>query len=100
LRGLLVRTEIHVREEPVDIVVIALSLVAALLTTRRRALAITVAVWAAGVLMVAVGPAHNDDVHVGTAGFWAPWLAVLAICIGLVVGVDAFQRRRAVGLRA
>jgi predicted membrane protein len=83
-----------------DIVVIALSLVAALLAPRPRALAITVAIWAAGVLLVAVGPAHNDDVHVSSAGFWIPWLIVLAICCGLVYGVDWFQRRRAVGVRA
>jgi hypothetical protein len=83
-----------------DIVVLALALIAALLLERSRALAVAVVVWAVGLLMVAIGPAHNDDVHVGSAGFWVPWAIVLALAIGLVYGVDAVRRRRQDGFSA
>jgi hypothetical protein len=77
-----------------DIVVLAVALVAALLLPRGRALPVAVVAWVAGLLMVAVGPAHNNDVHLGSAGFWAPWAIVLALAVGLVYGVTALRRRR------
>jgi hypothetical protein len=79
-----------------DIVVVAIALIAALLANRERALAIAAVAWVAGVLMVAVGPAHNDDVHTGSAGFWLPWLVVGALCAAIVYGVSALRRRRTV----
>jgi hypothetical protein len=89
------------RDDPVcfpamDIVVIAIALIAALLATRERALAIAAVAWVAGVLMVAVGPAHNSDVHTGSAGFWGPWLIVGALCVAVVYGVSALRGRRSV----
>jgi hypothetical protein len=44
--------------------------------------------------MVAVGPAHNDDVHVGSASFWGPWAIVALLCAGLVVLMSALRARR------
>jgi hypothetical protein len=78
-----------------DIVVLAVALIAALLLPRERALAVAAVAWAAGVAMVAVGPAHNEDVHVGSAGFWVPWAVVALLCALLVVGVGAVRRRLA-----
>jgi hypothetical protein len=46
--------------------------------------------------MVAIGPAHNSNVHPATAGFWGPWLILGAICAALVYGVTALRRRRTV----
>jgi hypothetical protein len=43
--------------------------------------------------MVAWGPAHNSNVHLDSAGFWAPWIIVLAICASLVFGIQALKRR-------
>jgi hypothetical protein len=43
--------------------------------------------------MVAWGPAHNSDVHLDSAGFWAPWIIVLAITAGLVFGIQTLKRR-------
>lgn len=77
-----------------DIIVIAL--IAALLVTRGRALVIAAVAWVAGLLMVAVGPAHNDSVHTGSAGFWVPWLIVGALCAAIVYGVTALRLRRSV----
>jgi Na+/H+ antiporter NhaD/arsenite permease-like protein len=77
-----------------DIVVLAIALIAALLLPRGRALPVAAVAWLAGLLMVAVGPAHNDDVHVGSAGFWVPWAVVLVLALGLVFGVTALRRRR------
>jgi hypothetical protein len=77
-----------------DIVVLAVAVIAALLLPRRRALAVAVVAWVAALLMVAVGPAHNADVHLGSAGFWAPWGVVLALAILVVYGVTAVRRRR------
>jgi hypothetical protein len=90
--------KIRIIECPIgmDIIVIAIALIAALLATRQRALAIAAVAWIAGVLMVAIGPAHNDDVHTGSAGFWAPWLIVGALCALIVYGVTALRRRRSI----
>jgi hypothetical protein len=79
-----------------DIIVIAITLIAALLLSRPRALAVAAVAWAAGVLMVAVGPAHNSDVHPGSVGFWGPWLILGVLCAGIVYGVTALRRRRSV----
>ena len=79
-----------------DIVVLAAALIAALLLDRRRALTITAVVWVAAVLLVAVGPAHNADVHLDDpTGFWLPWVVVGAISVALVLLVTAVRRRRA-----
>jgi hypothetical protein len=67
-------------------------LIAALLASRGPALAMAAVVWLAGVLMVAVGPAHNDDVRVGSAGFWVPWAIVLVLCAAIVYGVSTLRR--------
>lgn len=76
-----------------DIVVLAIALIAALLLSRRIALVVAAAGWLFGFLMVAWGPAHNSNVHLGSAGFWAPWLIVLVVCAGLVFGIQALKRR-------
>jgi hypothetical protein len=76
-----------------DIVVLAIALVAALLLSRTRALALAAAGWIFGLSMVAWGPAHNSSVQLDSAGFWAPWLIVLVICAGLVFGVRALKHR-------
>jgi hypothetical protein len=80
-----------------DIVVLAVALIAALLLPRTRALTVAALAWAAGVAMVAWGPAHNDDVHLGSAGFWVPWLIVGGLCAAIVFGTDAVRRRRSSG---
>jgi hypothetical protein len=76
-----------------DIVVLAIAVIAGLLLSRPRALAVAGAGWLFGLLMVAVGPAHNSDVHVGSAGFWVPWAIVLALCALIVYGIDRFRHR-------
>lgn len=76
-----------------DIVVLAIAVIAGLLLSRPAALAVAAAGWLVGVLMVAVGPAHNSDVHLGSAGFWVPWAIVLALCALVVYGIDRFKRR-------
>jgi hypothetical protein len=78
-----------------DIIVLAITLIAALLLTRRKALAVAVVAWLAGLSMVAWGPAHNSDVHLDSAGFWIPWFVVLGLCLVVVWGVDRFKRRAA-----
>jgi hypothetical protein len=76
-----------------DIVVLAVTVIAALLLDRGRALAVAAAAWVFGLSMVAWGPAHNSSVHLHAVGFWAPWIVVLAICGGLVLGIQALKRR-------
>lgn len=76
-----------------DIVVLAIALIAGLLLPRIPALAVATAGWLFGVTMVAWGPAHNANVHLNQAGFWVPWLVVAAICAALVLGVQALKRR-------
>jgi hypothetical protein len=78
-----------------DIIVLAITLIAALLLPRSKALAVTGVAWLAGLSMVAWGPAHNSDVHLDSAGFWVPWFVVLALCLLVVFGVDRFRRRAA-----
>jgi predicted membrane protein len=78
-----------------DIPVIAIAIIAAFLLPRERALIVVPVAWAIGLVMVGWGPANNSDVHTDSAGFWVPWLVVLAICIGLVLGISAFRERRA-----
>jgi hypothetical protein len=77
----------------VDIPVIAVAIIASLLLTRQRALIVVPIVWAIALVMVGWGPAHNSDVHTDSAGFWAPWLVVLALCCGIVVGITALRSR-------
>lgn len=76
-----------------DIVVLAIALIAALLLPRTKALALAGAGWLFGLAMVAWGPAHNSSVHLHTAGFWVPWIVVLAICGSLVVGIQTLKAR-------
>ena len=78
-----------------DIPVIAIAIIAAFLLPRERALIVVPVAWAIGLVMVGWGPANNSDVHTDSAGFWVPWLVVLAICIVLVLGISAFRERRA-----
>lgn len=82
-----------------DIPVIAIAIISALLLTRQRALIVVPVVWAIALALVAWGPAHNSDVHTGSAGFWAPWLIVLALCCAIVLGVTAWRERRATSPR-
>jgi hypothetical protein len=77
-----------------DIVFLALTLIAALLLPRARALQTAVAVWAVCLAFVGWGPAHNSSVHTDSVGFWAPWAIVLLIGLGLVLLVDVVRRRR------
>jgi hypothetical protein len=76
-----------------DIVVLAIAVIAGLLLPRTAALAVTAAGWLFGLVMVAWGPAHNSSIHLDSAGFWAPWLIVLAISTALVFGIQALKRR-------
>jgi hypothetical protein len=78
----------------VDIPFLVLTLVAALFLPKPRALLATVALWAVAAAMVGWGPAHSDNVATASAGFWVPWLAVLAIGLLLVLGVAALRARR------
>lgn len=77
-----------------DIVYLALALVAALLLPRPRALLATVVAWALCLSFVGWGPAHNSSVHTTSAGFWVPWTIVGAIGIGLVLLVRFIRDRR------
>lgn len=76
-----------------DIVVLAIALIAALLLPRTAALAVAVAGWIFGMSMVAWGPAHNANVHLDRAGFWVPWSILAVVAIALVFGVQALKRR-------
>ncbi len=78
-----------------DIIVLAITLIAALLLSRSKALVVAGVAWLAGLSMVAWGPAHNADVHLSSAGFWVPWFVVLGLCLVVVWGVDRFRRRAA-----
>ena len=78
-----------------DIVFLAVTVIAALLLPRSRAVVACVAVWAGCLSMVGWGPAHNSDVHTRQIGFWGPWLIVLVIGIGLVYGISFVKQRRA-----
>jgi hypothetical protein len=76
-----------------DIIVLAITLIAALLLSRSKALVVAGVAWLAGLSMVAWGPAHNSDVHLDSAGFWVPWFVVLGLCALVVFGVDRYKRR-------
>ncbi|QGN58509.1 hypothetical protein [Nostocoides sp. HKS02] len=77
-----------------DIVFLAVVVIAALLLPRSRALLVTPAAWALCVALVGWGPANNPDVHTTSLGFWVPWAVVLVIGLALVVGIDLVRRRR------
>ena len=77
-----------------DIVFLAITVIAALLLPRSRALLVTPAVWAVCLAMVGWGPAHNSDVHTRKAGFWVPWTIALLIGLGLVFAISYFRERR------
>ena len=77
-----------------DIVFLALVVIAALLLPRNRALLVTPAIWAVCCAFVAWGPAHNDDVHTDSIGFWGPWAVALAVGFGVVLLIDIVRRRR------
>lgn len=77
-----------------DIPVIAIAIITGLLLPRERALIVAAIAWAIGLVMVGWGPAHNSSVHTGSAGFWAPWVVVLAICCALVLVITAVRQRR------
>jgi hypothetical protein len=79
----------------VDIVFLALTLIAALLLPRSRAWLATVAAWAVCLAFVGWGPAWNSEVHTDSMGFWGPWFVVLVVGLGIVALVDALRRRRA-----
>jgi hypothetical protein len=83
-----------------DIPVVAIAIITGLLLTRQRALIVVPIVWAIACAMVAWGPAHNSDVHLDSAGFWGPWLILLVLCCGIVVGITALRGRRAREARA
>lgn len=83
-------------DHTVDIVFLAAAVIAALLLPRARALTVTVAAWAISLAMVGWGPAHNSDVHTRQAGFWLPWIIVLAIGLALVYGITFAKNRRAI----
>jgi hypothetical protein len=55
-----------------DIVVLAIALVAALQLSRTKALALAAVGWIFGLSMVAWGPAHNSSVHLGSAASGRP----------------------------
>jgi len=78
-----------------DIVFLAVTVIAALLLPRSRALLVTVAAWAICLAMVGWGPAHNSAVHTREAGFWVPWTIVLVIGVALVHAIHFFKQRRA-----
>jgi Na+-transporting NADH:ubiquinone oxidoreductase subunit NqrB len=82
-----------------DIVLLIGAIAAALLLKLPRALVVTGLVWAFCVAMVAVGPAHNDTIHVASAGFWIPWAVAGVIAVLVVLGISALRSRRA-GRRA
>ncbi|HSP38682.1 MAG TPA: hypothetical protein VLR26_13100 [Frankiaceae bacterium] len=78
-----------------DIVFLIIALAVALLLPRSRALVATGLAWAVCLAFVGWGPAHNANVHTDSTGFWAPWIVVLLMGLGLVAGIDFVQRRRA-----
>jgi len=78
-----------------DIVLLVGAIAAAMLLPRPRALVATGVLWAVCVTMVAVGPAHNAQVHVATPGFYVPWILVGILAAGLVLLITAIRRRRA-----
>jgi ABC-type Mn2+/Zn2+ transport system permease subunit len=82
-------------ENTMDIVFLAGAIIAGLLLPRVPSYLATVAVWALCLAMVGWGPAHNSDVHTREAGFWIPWLVVLAIGAVLVTVIQFFRERRA-----
>jgi hypothetical protein len=77
-----------------DIVFLAVTIAAALLLPRPRALVATGLAWAGCVALVGWGPAHNDNVHTNSVGFWVPWTVVLALALAIVFGIDFARRRR------
>lgn len=77
-----------------DIVFLALVLIAALLLPRPRALLAAVVAWALCLGFVGWGPAHNSDVHTDSAGFWVPWIIVGVLAVGLVFLVSYLRTRR------
>ena len=77
-----------------DIVFLAITVIAALLLPRNRALLVTPAVWAVCLAMVGWGPAHNSDVHTRQAGFWVPWTIALLIGLGVCYGISSLRQRR------
>src|SRR4051794_34912775 len=81
-------------ERNMDLVVLAAALIAALVLSRSRALAVAVAVWCVGLTMVGWGPANNDSVDTGSLGFWGPWAIVLGVELLIVIGVDRFRNKR------
>lgn len=78
-----------------DIVFLAVAVIAALLLARQRALVVTVCAWALCVAMVGWGPAKNSNVHTQSVGFWVPWIIVLVIGLALVYGIGLLKQRRA-----
>ena len=80
-----------------DIVFLALTIAAALLLPRPKALVATVGVWAACVVLVGWGPAGNSDVHTTSAGFWIPWTVVGLFGLALAAGITTYRQRRNAG---
>jgi heme/copper-type cytochrome/quinol oxidase subunit 2 len=78
-----------------DILLLVGAIAAALLLNRGRALVATGLVWAFCVAMVAVGPAHNETIHLNSLGFWVPWAVAGLIAVLIVLGISALRQRRA-----
>jgi hypothetical protein len=83
------------RRTIVDIVFLAVAVIAALLLARQRALVVTLSAWALCVAMVGWGPANNANVHTQSVGFWLPWIIVLGIGSALAYGIGLLKQRRA-----
>ncbi|MDX6253952.1 MAG: hypothetical protein QOJ11_286 [Frankiales bacterium] len=77
-----------------DIPFLIVAIASGLLLSRGRAAVVTGVAWVVALSMVAWGPAHSDGVHTHAVGFWGAWVAVLALGLGLAVGVHYLRHRR------
>ena len=77
-----------------DIPVVAIAIISGLLLSRQRALIVVPIAWAIALTMVGWGPANNSNVHTDSIGFWGPWMILLALCCGIVIGLTALRARR------
>lgn len=77
-----------------DIVFLAITIAAALLLPRAKALVATIGIWAACVVMVGWGPAGNSEIDTTSAGFWVPWTVVGLIGVAVAAGIATYRQRR------